>query len=82
MSKPKQALYDNLDKNEELANELDQQIRDTKDDDWRSTHIKRRKVEIAIRQVLESNGINDELMLSKVFDIVSNQKKIILSIIL
>jgi type I restriction enzyme, R subunit len=74
-TKPKQALYDNLDKNEELANELDQQIRDTKDDDWRSTHIKRRKVEIAIRQVLESNGINDELMLSKVFDIVSNQRE-------
>ncbi|WP_395044664.1 type I restriction endonuclease subunit R [Flavobacterium sp.] len=74
-TKPKQALYDNLDKNEELANELDQQIRETKDDDWRSTHIKRRKVEIAIRQVLESNGINDELMLSKVFDIVSNQRE-------
>ncbi|PVX47228.1 type I restriction enzyme R subunit [Flavobacterium sp. 103] len=74
-TKPKQALYDNLDKNDKLANELDQHIRNTKDDDWRSTHIKRRKVEIAIRQILESNGINDELMLSKVFDIVSNQKE-------
>jgi type I restriction enzyme R subunit len=74
-TKPKQALYDNLDKNEKLANELDQQIRDTKDDDWRSTHIKRRKVEIAIRQVLVSNGINDEMLLSKVFDIVLNQSE-------
>ncbi|MBC7525375.1 MAG: type I restriction endonuclease subunit R [Flavobacterium sp.] len=74
-TKPKQALYDNLDKNVELANELDQQIRETKDDDWRGTFIKRKKVEIAIRQVLISNGINDVLMLSKVFDIVSEQKE-------
>lgn len=74
-TKPKQALYDNLDKNEELANELDQQIRETKDDDWRGTFIKRKKVEIAIRQVLESNCITDEMLLSKVFDIVSSQKE-------
>jgi type I restriction enzyme, R subunit len=72
-TKPKQALYDNLDKNEALAKDLDEHIRNIKDDDWRGTFIKRKKVEIAIRQVLQNNGINDELMLSKVFDIVSNQ---------
>lgn len=72
-TKPKQALYDNLDNDLELAIQLDEKIRTIKDDDWRSTHIKRRKVEIAIRQVLEENNRKDEGLLSEIFDIVSNQ---------
>ena len=43
-SKSKQALYDNLGENEDLAVSLDEKIISTKDDDWRGTHIKRRKV--------------------------------------
>jgi type I restriction enzyme, R subunit len=74
-TKPKQALFDNLNENEELSVVMDDSIQYGKDDDWRSTHIKRRKVEILIRQVLEKYGINDEEMVNKIFELVSNQKE-------
>lgn len=74
-TRPKQALYDNLEENEELSILMDEKVRYVKDDDWRSTHIKRRKVELAIKDVLEKNNITDETVLSKIFDIVSNQKE-------
>lgn len=74
-TKPKQALYDNLEENKELSIVMDEQIRYVKDDDWRSTHIKRRKVELAIKEVLEKYGITDEEIVRKVFELVSNQKE-------
>jgi type I restriction enzyme R subunit len=74
-TRPKQALYDNLEENKELSILMDEKVRYVKDDDWRSTHIKRRKVELAIKDVLEKNNITDETVLSKIFDIVSNQKE-------
>lgn len=74
-TKPKQALYDNLEENEELSIVMDEQVRYIKDDDWRSTHIKRRKVELAIKEVLEKYGITDEAIISKIFDLISNQKE-------
>ncbi len=74
-TRPKQALYDNLEGNEQLSILMDEKVRYVKDDDWRSTHIKRRKVELAIKDVLEKNNITDETVLSKIFDIVSNQKE-------
>ena len=74
-TKPKQALYDNLDENVELSIVMDEQVQYGKDDDWRSTHIKRRNVEIIIRQVLEKYGIEDEEIVRKIFDLISNQKE-------
>lgn len=74
-TKPIQALYDNLEENEELSIAMDKQVRYIKDDDWRSTHIKRRKVELAIKEVLEKHGITDEAVVNKIFDLVSNQKE-------
>lgn len=74
-TKPKQALYDNLEENEELSIVMDEEVRYIKDDDWRSTQIKRRKVEIAIRQVLAKYGITDEAIVEKIFEIVSNQRE-------
>ena len=74
-TKPKQALYDNLEKNKELSIVMDEQVRYTKDDDWRGTHIKRRKVEIAIRKVLKDFGITDEAEVNRIFEIVSNQRE-------
>ncbi len=32
---------------------MDERVRYEKDDDWRSTHIKRRKVQLAIKDVLD-----------------------------
>lgn len=74
-TKPKQALYDNLDENEELSIVMDEQVRYVKDDEWRSTHIKRRKVELAIKEVLKTYGITDEEEVTRIFDLVSNQKE-------
>ncbi|WP_317897153.1 type I restriction endonuclease subunit R [Aurantibacillus circumpalustris] len=74
-TKPKQALYDNLGEDEELSIAMDEQVRYIKDDDWRSTHIKRRKVELAIKEVLEKYGITDKAIISKIFDLISNQKE-------
>lgn len=74
-TKPKQALYDNLYENEELAIAMDEKVRYVKDDDWRSTHIKRRKVELAIKEVLEKFGKTNEDDLSKIFDLISNQNE-------
>lgn len=74
-TKPRQALYDNLEGNAELSIVMDEQVRYVKDDDWRGTHIKRRKVELAIKEVLGNYGIMDEAVISKIFDLVVNQKE-------
>lgn len=73
-TKSKQALYDNLEQNEKLAIALDEKIRSDKDDDWRGTQIKRRKVEIIIRQALNEFGISDESEVTRIFELVSNQR--------
>lgn len=72
-SKTKQALYDNLNSNEEISIAMDEEIRYQKDDDWRSTHIKRKKVEIAIKKVLERYSIMDEETIRRIYDLVNNQ---------
>ncbi len=74
-TKPKQALYDNLEQNEELSIEMDEQIEYGKDDDWRDTHIKRRNVEIIIKQVLAKYGITSEAEVQRIFELVSNQRE-------
>lgn len=74
-TKPKQALYDNLNENEELAMVMDEGIRYGKDDDFRGTHIKRKKVQIIIRQILKTYGIEDEALVNKIYEIVYNQRE-------
>ena len=74
-TKPRQSLYDNLAQNEELSVAMDEQIKYVKDDNWRGTHIKRKKVEIAIRQVLNDYGITDEAEVNRVFKLVVDQKE-------
>lgn len=74
-TKPKQALYDNLDENRELSILMDEKVRYVKDDDWRSTHIKRRKVELAIKEILDQYGVEDEEEIRRIFELVSNQKE-------
>ena len=74
-TKPKQAMYDNLEENEELSIVMDEQVRYVKDDDWRSTHMKRRKVELAIKAVLSKYGITDVEAIKKIVELVSNQKE-------
>lgn len=64
----KRALYDNLNKNEELALQLYQTIRQTKKDGWRGSIIKEREVKNAIRRYL-----SDEGEVERIFEIVRNQ---------
>ncbi|MDP9153701.1 MAG: hypothetical protein M3O74_05565 [Pseudomonadota bacterium] len=65
----KRALYDNLGKNEALAVDLDQAVRNSSQDEWRNNPMKIKKVRIAIKAVLGG----DEALTDKIFDLVKNQ---------
>ena len=71
----RQALYDNLQENEELSVVMDDEIKYGKDDDWRGNHIKRRKVELIIKKVLKEHDITDEEMIRGIVELVNNQKE-------
>jgi type I restriction enzyme, R subunit len=71
----KRALFDNLDRNEELAMAIDAVIIDVMDDDWRGTTMKRKKVEIAIRNTLKQYSIQSEDEVIRIYDLVYNQTK-------
>jgi type I restriction enzyme R subunit len=68
-SKAKRALFDNLNRNEKLAIDLDAEILRTKKDDWRGNKIKEREVKNAIKKF-----ISDKTEADKIFDLVFNQK--------
>lgn len=53
----KRVWYDNLGQNEELSLELDETIKNTKKDSWRSNPIKTREVRYSIQTVLDTYGI-------------------------
>ncbi len=74
-TQPRQALYDNLQENEELSVLMDDEIKYGKDDDWRGNHIKRRKVELIIKKVLKEHDITDEEMIRGIVELVNNQKE-------
>jgi len=71
----KRSLYDNLNRNESLANDLDEEIRSTKKDDWRGNRIKEREVEMAIKRVLREYDIDNTEELKRIFDLVKNQRE-------
>jgi type I restriction enzyme R subunit len=67
-SAAKRALYDNLDRDLELALALDRTIRQTKKDGWRGHKIKEREVKNAIKTHLPS-----EADANRIFEIVKSQ---------
>ncbi len=69
----KRALYDNLGKNEDLANKLDESIMTTKKDSWRDNRIKTKAVKYAIKKVLEEYNVK-EPNVEYVLKIVKNQR--------
>jgi len=71
----KRALFDNLGKNEALANELDHKILTTKKDGWRDNIQKSKAVRIAIAEVLKKYGITDDNEVHRIFDLVKNQRE-------
>ena len=64
----RQALFDNLNNNEELAVALDEIIRVNKPDEFRKTKQKQRKLKSAIAKKLEDASLTD-----KIFEIVLKQ---------
>jgi type I restriction enzyme, R subunit len=64
------ALYDNLEKDEELAIRVDTAIRAVKKDGWRGNRFKEREVRSAIKSALDGN----DSILSKIFEIAKAQR--------
>jgi type I restriction enzyme, R subunit len=61
-------LYDNVGKDEQLAIKLDEKIKRTRKDGWRSNKIKEKEVQFAIREV-----VPDEAQANKILEIVKKQ---------
>jgi len=57
----KRALYDNLDKNEDLALQVDREVLLKKEHGWIGHPIKEKKVRNAIRKVLNDESLTNEI---------------------
>ena len=71
-SPAKRSLYDNLNQNEALALAIDQAIQNSRQDGWRSNKMKARKIELAIKALLENP--TDEFI-NSLMDIVREQNE-------
>ena len=69
-SKAKQALYDNLDNDEELSLVLDEAVRYNKLDGWRDGGIKEKKLRIEVNKI-----INDPQKTMELMDIIKAQSE-------
>ncbi|MHC1740142.1 MAG: type I restriction endonuclease subunit R [Anaerolineaceae bacterium] len=67
-SDAKRSLYDNLNRDEELALALDSEIRSTKKDDWRGSKIKEREVRYVIAKHLPKERVEE------IFELVKKQR--------
>jgi type I restriction enzyme, R subunit len=65
------ALYDNLDRNEELAVGVDKAIRNVKKAGWLGNRFKEREIRIAIKSVLGS----EDGLVDAIFKIAENQRE-------
>jgi type I restriction enzyme R subunit len=70
-SRGKQSLYDNLDKNDELVQRLDEAIRKTKKADWKGNRFKFREVENAVEYEIGDSSIE----VSTVMELIMNQSE-------
>src|SRR5579885_2215414 len=59
-TRAKQALYDNLGKDEELALAIDYVVLMKRKDDWRGHMVKEREIKYAIREVLKDDAKAEE----------------------
>ncbi len=66
----KRALYDNLNKDEVLANAVDVSVRAKCKDGWRGHKVKEKEVKYAVRSVLHDDALSDII-----FDVVKNQRE-------
>ena len=68
-TKAKQALYDNLNQNEELTNKINEVIKTTKEDGTWGNMMKERKLRIAIKKTL----IGQEDKIDNIMELIKNQ---------
>ncbi len=73
-SKGKQALYDNLNANDEIALAVDKAIIASKADSWRGTMIKEKTVYIAVKKTLKQFNITDGGTINSIFAIIKEPK--------
>lgn len=69
-TRAKQALYDNLDRDADLAARIDTAVRYTKKDSWRGHRLREREVRNAIHKELAGNG---SIRVDEIFELVSMQ---------
>src|SRR5690606_38498978 len=69
-SDARRALYDNLDRDEALAVQIDEAIRAVKKDGWRGNRFKEREVRYAIASVLRDHPD----LIDEIFEIAKNQR--------
>lgn len=69
-TKAKRALYDNLDKDEELSIVMDEAVRYNKLDGWRDGGIKEKKLRIEVNKI-----INDPQKTMELMDIIKAQSE-------
>ncbi len=62
-------LYDNLNKNEALALEIDACIRDNKRDSWVGHHQKEKELKIALKQIIKGD------LLEEIFNLAKNTEE-------
>jgi type I restriction enzyme R subunit len=67
-TKGKRAIYDNVGKDEFLADALDQEVKYIKKDSWRGNKAKEKEIRIAIRK-----HIQDDALVDAIFEIIKNQ---------
>ena len=70
-SPAKRALYDNLDRNKALALAVNKSVVRERQDDWRSSPVKTRKVKYAIKEALSG----DEALTEQMLELVKNQNE-------
>jgi len=64
----KRAIYDNVGRNQPLAEDLDKEIRYVKKDSWRGNKAKEKEIRIAIRK-----HVQDDSLVDAIFEIIKNQ---------
>jgi len=74
-SPAKRALYDNLERNEELALELHKKIKFKRCDGWRGSMFKEKELKMVIRETLARYGKTDNKELETIFELVKKQRE-------
>src|SRR5690606_19703378 len=72
----KQAFYDNLNNNEDLAVALFEKISSERPDNWHGSVIKEKVVKNVVRESLATYGIKDEKEVERIFDLTTKQNEL------